>query len=105
MKNDAEQHNSEENHFVFVNWLEGETARSLREAKGDITALREVIRKYLEIGYSSRLSSGQLVDYFCVSTPSILDRAGYTEEEADLAVKIYDEVNPELFARYYPNNK
>jgi len=44
------------------------------------------------------------VDFFCVSTPSILDKAGYDEEEAYAAIKLYDEINPGLFSKYYPNN-
>ena len=66
--------------------------------------IKQAIADYLEKGYSARLSSGELVDFFCVSTPSILDKAGYDEEEADAAIRLYDEINTDLFSKYYPDN-
>ena len=79
------------------------TADFLRASRGNIEAIKQAIVDYLETGYSAHLSSGELVDFFCVSTPSILDKAGYYEEDADAAVKHYDEISPELFSRYSNN--
>ncbi len=30
--------------------------------------------------------------------------AGFSEEETEAAVELYDVINPELFAKYYPDN-
>jgi hypothetical protein len=102
---DKEHNDSEEDYSAFVDLLEAKTANSLSAARGDTEAVKQAIVDYLENGYSSHLSSGELVDFFCVSTPSILDKAGYSEEEADAAIKLYDEINPELFYKYYPENR
>ncbi|MGH9769266.1 MAG: hypothetical protein ACREAB_17720 [Blastocatellia bacterium] len=101
---DKAQNDSEEDYFAFIHWLEDKTADRLRASRGNIEAIKQAIVGYLEKGYSAHLSSGELVDFFCVSTPSILDKAGYYEEEADAAIKLYDEINPELFSKYYPDN-
>src|SRR5262245_33901146 len=104
MKYNKEQNELEEDYFAFVEWLENETASSLQLAKGDVVAITAAITAYLETGYSAALSSGELVDFFCVSTPSVLDKAGYSEEESGATVALYDEINPGIFARYYPEN-
>lgn len=102
MDYDKANNDSEEVYFKFCDWLDAVTAADLKQAKGNVPAMRVAIQRYLETGYGAHLSSGELVDFFCVSTPSILDLAGYSDEEADLAVKLYDEINPGLFSRYYP---
>jgi len=101
---DKEQNDSEEDYFAFTAWLENKTADGLVASRGNTEAIKQTMVDYLERGYSAHLSSGELVDFFCVSTPSILDKAGYDEEEADAAINIYDEINPELFYKYYPEN-
>jgi hypothetical protein len=104
MDYDALTNDSDEDYFKFTAWLITETAIEMKQARGNVSAIRIAIWRYLETGYGSHLTSGQLVDYFCVSTPSILDKAEYSEEETDEAVKLYDEINPEMFSRYYPMN-
>jgi hypothetical protein len=93
MKYDA-LNGSEESYSAFVEWLRMETASSLQQAKGDSRAIVAAITAYLEAGSNAHLTSGELVDFFCVDTPSILDRAGYSEADADLAVELYDEIAP-----------
>jgi hypothetical protein len=102
MKYNKSQNESEEDYSAFVEWLQNETVSSLQQAKGDVVAISAAITTYLETGYRAMLSSGELVDFFCVS--DILDKAGYSEEEAEAAVALYDEINPDIFARYYPEN-
>ena len=76
----------------------------MKQAKGDERAVSAAIQRYLDTGYGAYLSPGELVDFFCVSTPSILDMAEYSEGETDAAVKLYDEINYETFPRFYPIN-
>lgn len=99
MKYDA-LNGTDEEYAAFVEWLEGETASSLQKAKGDNRAIAAAITSYLETGYSAHVTSGELVDFFCVSTPSILDKAGYSEAEADSAVALYDEIAPSVFKKF-----
>lgn len=104
MEYNASEHHTDQEYLEFTRWLKDHTAESLISARGNADAVKQAITDYLEKGYSSYLTSGQLVDYFCVSTPSILDMAGFSEEEAEAAVELYDVINPELFAKYYPDN-
>lgn len=103
MDYDALENDSETDYFKFTTWLEDQTAKDLKQAKGNESWIRAVIQRYLEIGYGAHLSAGELVDFFCVSTPCVLDKAGYSDAEAAFAVKLYDELNPVLFSHYYPN--
>jgi hypothetical protein len=102
MKYNKAQNESEEDYSAFVEWLENETASRLRQAKGDAVAISAAITTYLETGYKAMLSSGELVDFFCVS--DVLDQAGYSEEEAEATIALFDEINPDIFARYHPEN-
>lgn len=104
MKFDALKKYSEDDYFSYIHWLEEQTANDLKRAKGDEQAIRTAIQRYLDTGYGAHLSSGELVDYFCVSTPSILHKAEYSEEETDAAVRLYDEINYQTFPRFYPRN-
>ena len=91
---------SDDDYFAFVEWLENETAPNLQRAKGDKGAIAAAITNYLETGYTAHLTSGELLDFFCVDTPSILDKAGYSESDADLAVELYDEIDPGVFKKF-----
>lgn len=104
MNYDASKNNSDEDYFAFTKWLKDKTAQELKMALGDVGAIKKSITDYLYKGYSAKLTSGQLVDYFCVSAPSILDEAGYFGEEADAVIRLYDEINPEIFSKFYPLN-
>lgn len=101
---DQAQNDSEEDYFAFTAWLKNKTANSLAASRGNTEAIKQAIVDYLERGYNAHLSSGELADFFGVSTPSILDKAGYDEEDAEAAIRLYDEINPELFYKYYPEN-
>lgn len=101
MEYDKTQDDADASYSAFVDWLENRTAAELQQAKGKKSAIRAAIAKYLETGYGAHLTNGELVDFFCISTPCVLDKAGFTEKEMDRAVKIYDEINPDIFVRYF----
>jgi hypothetical protein len=105
MEFNAMEKHSDEEYSVYIGWLEKRTADDLKRAKGHEHAIRAAIQHYLDTGYGAYLSPGELVDFFCVSTPSILHLAEYSEEETDAAVKLYDEINYETFPRFYPINQ
>jgi hypothetical protein len=104
MDYDKAQDDSDEAYSTFVEWLENKTAYELQQAKGKKKVMKAAIAAYLEKGYSAHLTIGELRDFFAYSTPCILDKAGYSEKEIDMACEIYDEINPDCFARYYLEN-
>ena len=60
-----------------------QTAAELRTALGDVPKQRLACCRFFQRGQLAGISTGALVDYLGVSTPSILDMAGYTDEAAE----------------------
>jgi len=84
-----------ERYATFVDSLVSRTSSSLRNATDDI-ATRAAIRAFLEEGCAAGLTSEELIDFFCVDTPSIIDRAGITPARADEVVALFDQINDQL---------
>jgi hypothetical protein len=57
-------------------------AMELRSCRGDLLAQLAVCCRYFESGDKEGISHGELIDYLGVSSDSVLDRAGYSSEEA-----------------------
>jgi len=55
--------------------------RAFSEAKGT-EKIRDVCCGYFKWGKNHQITTGELVDYLGVSSPSILDKAQYSEAEA-----------------------
>jgi hypothetical protein len=83
---------------AFVDWLKRHFAHHFHDARDDAQKVKHAIAGYLAYGERMGLTRGELVDFFCVDTPNILDLAGYSEAEADTAVVFFDEdpVEPAL---------
>ena len=60
----------------------GETAAQLRSCRDDLLAQLRVCCQYFEKGESESISHEELIDFLGVSSPSVLDRAGYSDSEA-----------------------
>ena len=88
---DNDANPSDEDYFAFVAWLSNLAASELREAKGDQDKQKEALLRYYRRGEKANLTASELVDFLAVSTPSILDKAGYTEQESDVLMKISDQ--------------
>lgn len=86
--NDSDPEPTEEEYTDFVNWLSGTAASELRAAKGDPEQQKQALCRYYKRGEKANLTAGELVDFLGVSTPSILDMAGYTDEEADAVMEL-----------------
>jgi hypothetical protein len=89
---------TEEQYFEYVDWLSAQTAEALRAAKGDSAAQKLALCRYYKRGDRANLTPGELIDFLGVSTPSILDDAGYNEEEGDALMQLsdnltYEEIN------------
>lgn len=82
-KFDKYSDDSESNYAAFVEWLEQITAAELRQTRNDSELRHQALCRYYKRGLQANLSPGELVDFLGVSTPSILDRAGYDDEQGD----------------------
>ena len=87
--NDADD-SSDEDYSAFVQWLSQVTAEELREAKGNPDQQRQALCRYYKRGDKANLTPSELIDFLGVSRPSILDRAGYDEEDGDAIMHISD---------------
>ncbi len=61
---DKRTNDSDDGYFRFIHWLEDETAKELKLARGNEPATRLAILRYLETGYGAYITSGELVDIF-----------------------------------------
>ena len=94
--NDADT--SDEEYFAFVEWLSAQTAEELRQARGEPEKQKQALCRYYKRGERANLTAGELIDFLGVSSPSILDRAGCDEEEADALMQISDNLEDEAIS-------
>lgn len=81
---------SDAEYSQFVEWLSEHVAVELRDAQGDAHQQKMVLCRYYKRGLKANLTAAELIDFLGVSTPSILDRAGFTDEEGDTLMAISD---------------
>ncbi len=84
MENDTEVEEVE----LKLDALVAITIPDLISARVDAEQLRLVLARYFKRGMEADFSTGELVDYLGVSTPSILDQAGFTDDEAERAMGV-----------------
>jgi hypothetical protein len=74
------------------------TVRDLKAARGDPAGLRVVLARFYQRGADADFTTGELVDYLGVSSPSILERAGFSDDEVDRAMAIVADLTDEEIA-------
>lgn len=94
---DNDSNPSDADYIAFVEWLSALTADELRVAKGDLEKEKQALCRYYRRGEQANLSPAELIDFLAIDTPSILDRAGYSEEEGDALMHISDTLSDEVF--------
>ena len=94
-KYDKFENEAEDDYSTFVDWLENLTVEELRQAKGDVHEQKVACCRYFKRGYRANLSTGELIDFLGVSSPSILDKAGYSDEECQAFFQISDALTDE----------
>jgi hypothetical protein len=57
--------------------------------------LRAALCRYLRRGASAGLSTGELLDFLSVSSPSVLGRAGYSEQQTEQAMRVLATISDE----------
>ena len=86
--NDSDPEPTSEEYSAFVDWLSEIAASELRKAKENPEQQKQALCRYYKRGERANLTSGELVDFLGISSPSIFDMAGYTDEERDEAMEI-----------------
>ena len=59
-----------------------EAAAEFRSCRDDLLAQIKICCHYFESGEREGISHGELIDFLGISSPSVLDRAGYSAAEA-----------------------
>jgi hypothetical protein len=59
-----------------------EAAADFRQAAASVDEQRRACVRYFKRGHAAGLSQPELIDFLGVSTPSVLDKAGYSDEDA-----------------------
>jgi hypothetical protein len=95
--NDANE--SDEDYFAFVEWLSDLAAAELREAKHDPARQRQALCRYYKRGFRAHVTTSELIDFLGVSSPSILERAGYSAAEGDALMRLSDALTDEEIRR------
>lgn len=94
-KFDNDTNPSDDDYFDFVQWLSEATAVELAQAKGNREQLKNALCRYYKRGLRANLTTSELIDFLGVSTPSILDEAGFDEQEADEVMSLSDTLTDE----------
>ena len=92
--NDAEGA-SDGDYLAFVLWLSERTIFELKQVKGNIPAQRLALCHYFRRGETANLTTSELMDFLCVSSPCILEEADYNEAECDAIMQISDTLTDE----------
>jgi len=87
--NDADS-TTDADYFAFVAMLSERTAEDLREALGNPEKQKMALCRYYKLGERANLTAGELIDFLAVSSPSIIDLAGYSDDDGDALMEISD---------------
>jgi hypothetical protein len=63
-------------------------AHELRSCRDHVLTQLRVCCRYFESGEREGISHGELIDYLGVSSSSVLDRAGYSDQEASRVMEL-----------------
>jgi hypothetical protein len=89
----------------YFKWVEDWSSRFATELDiNDITidCSREIMTKFIKTAYDAGLTSGEIVDFFCVSSDSVSDRLKSLDGiEKQMLIAIFDDVNSRTFNMYF----
>jgi hypothetical protein len=81
-----------------------EAATIFREGEKTESGLRSSLARYLGLGITQGLSQGELIDFLGVSTPSVLDVAGYSDSEQEAAMTVLGVLSDVEIQHYVSKN-
>jgi hypothetical protein len=73
-----------------------EAADDFRRAGPSIEEQRRACVRYFRRGHSVGLSHPELIDFLGVSTPSVLDKAGYSDEDSQRVMDMLADISDEI---------
>ena len=79
---------SPDDYDQLVERICSEAAEEFRRCISDQSEQRRVTCRYLRSGSFADISHPELIDFLGVSTPSVLDRAGYSDEQAQRVMEM-----------------
>jgi len=78
-----------------VTWVRNYAREQLEAVMGGDLDLRIALCRYLKQGAGAGFSTGELVDWLGVSTPSILDEAGFDGPGSEAAMELLGSLSDE----------
>ena len=92
-------------HFHYVDGVEAALEHvldvgvsELSQGRFDPAELRRALARFFKRGLDAGVSTGELVDLLGVSSPSVLDRAGFTDVESGRAMDVVSQLTDEEIA-------
>ncbi len=73
-------------------------SKSMDDESGQVAAIACFIRD----AYSANMVGEEIIDAFCVSTPNIVEDAGYFNDRGDAVVAIFDKLHRQIFEELFP---
>ena len=91
---------TDENTYLdLIELLRATAVNEFAAATGEEELQRRAILRYLKKGCAAGISTGELLDFLSISSPSILDRAGYSDSESEAIIRLVGEVSDEEVER------
>ena len=98
---DATKPFTEAAYNAFIDWLTARTVAALRDARASGQEPDEAIKGYLLTAYRSGISMGEACDFFCISTPSIAESAGYSGPDLERIARRFDDINAAMAPQFF----
>jgi hypothetical protein len=84
---------SPEQYERLVEEFTRQAAGDFRRAAGSLKEQRRTCCRYFKRGHAADLSHGELIDFLSVSSPSVLEQAGYTDEDAQRVMDMLADIS------------
>lgn len=76
--------------------LQEKYAGLLKEVRDRPAEIEGIVQMYLDEAYRLGLVADEVTDYFCVSTPNVIEMADCDVDEGDEIVNLFDHFHDEL---------
>ena len=90
---------SPEEYGWLVDGVTRQAADEFRRAAGGLEEQRRACCRYFKRGHAADFSHPELIDFLGVSTPSVLDMAGYSDEDALRVMDMLSDISDDELAR------
>lgn len=84
---------SNETYEQLVRVFTEQAAKEFQKVVNDFEQQRVICCRYLKRGRSSTFSQAELIDFLGISSPSVLEMAGYSEVQAERVMEVLAEIS------------